>query len=140
LEILSNYNSNVISNEFEFEIDVLDIETLWELDWLVTNWKKSRNKKPRIVTYRSGTLLESTTKRLRSKLEKDSKYSKAGDEGEVVNERLEKDLKNSKGVKVRIAVRVAVLGVVAVVGVLAGVAVVVPILTVILILTLQRVI
>jgi hypothetical protein len=96
LEILSNYNSNVNGNEFEFEIDDLDIETLWELDWLVTNWKKSRNKKPRIVKYRSETILESTTNRLRSKLKMNIKNSKEGDEGVVVNKRLEKDLKNSK--------------------------------------------
>lgn len=51
IQIVTNFNNNIEANnnnEFVCEIEDFDIETLWELDRLVTNWKKSRNKKARI--------------------------------------------------------------------------------------------
>jgi len=48
IQIVTNANNNIKANdhnEFLCEINDFDIETLWKLDRLVTNWKKSRNKK-----------------------------------------------------------------------------------------------
>ena len=76
LEIL-NVENNGNDGTFVFEIDNLDIETLWKLDRLVTNWKKSRNKKPR------------SFKKLESKLKEDAKNLKASDENEDVEVNIE---------------------------------------------------
>jgi hypothetical protein len=84
LEILHSYKSNDKgNNELEFEIGDLDTETLWELDRLVTNWKKSRNKKPRNSTH--GLNIVAATKGLRSKLKKNVK-DKEGDQNKDADE------------------------------------------------------
>jgi hypothetical protein len=77
MEILKDSNIDVKSNdedEFELEINGMDIETLWELDQLLANWEKSCNKKSRSITH--GSNIGTSTKKLELKLEKNTKDSK----------------------------------------------------------------
>lgn len=86
LAILNSHNTNVKdnnNNEFEFEIDDVDTETLWELERLVTNWKKSRNKKP--TTVRHGRNKVTPTKRLESNLKKNMKDLREGDQDQDID-------------------------------------------------------
>jgi len=56
IQIVSNGEANDDDHEVEIVVEDLDTQTLWELDRLVTNWKKSRNKKPRIGANKSLTI------------------------------------------------------------------------------------
>ncbi|KAF5795587.1 putative NET domain-containing protein [Helianthus annuus] len=49
LQIIRKRNDQLAQegDEIELDIEALETETLWELDWFVTNWKKHVTKMKR---------------------------------------------------------------------------------------------